>query len=132
MIIFGLALVFAMIKQKKREISHPNDLSYTWGYTQGYACIIVSVICVLSFLIFGFADIQPLDPEFAAVALYSIFHAFIGWLMIKRNRIAFLIHTILSFNIFLWVINGVYLYNRWHEMGKHINVNVEVVENDAV
>jgi hypothetical protein len=129
-IIFGISLVLGMMKQKKRNITHPHDLSYIWGFTQGYAAIIVSILCVLAFLLFGVADVKPLDPGFAALCLYSIFHAFIGWLMIKRNRVAFLIHTIISFNLILWIINGVYLYKRWHEMGKVTDVYPEVLENE--
>ena len=34
-------------------------------------------------------------------------------LILKFNKYAFLIATILSFNPLLWIINGIYLKNRW-------------------
>lgn len=39
--------------------------------------------------------------------------------VLKYNKYAFLLATILSFNIILWVINGVYLKRRW----EHSKVN---------
>lgn len=33
--------------------------------------------------------------------------------ILRMNRTAFLVGTVLSFNPLLWIINGIYLKNRW-------------------
>ncbi len=35
-------------------------------------------------------------------------------MILKYNKYAFLIATIISINPLLWIINGIYLKNRWH------------------
>jgi hypothetical protein len=42
-------------------------------------------------------------------------HAVAGWFIIKRKPWAWVVGTVFSFNIFLWVINYAYGRNRWRE-----------------
>jgi hypothetical protein len=48
-----------------------------------------------------------------AILLFSV-RAVSGWFMIKRKRLAWIVGTALSFNVFLWVINTIYAPRRRH------------------
>ena len=59
------------------------------------------------------------------IGLAVIFIAVNSVLMImvlKFNKYAFLIATILSLNPLLWIINGIYLKRRW----KHPKINAQL------
>jgi len=49
--------------------------------------------------------------EFALV--FILINSVLMILILKYNKYAFLVATILSFNPLLWIINGIYLKNRW-------------------
>jgi len=45
-----------------------------------------------------------------------VINNFLGYLIYSRyNKYAFLISTIISLNPWYWIINGIYLNNRWNE-----------------
>jgi len=48
-------------------------------------------------------------------------------LILQFNKYAFLIATILSINPIAWIINGIYLKNRWN----HPKVNNENLEENT-
>jgi uncharacterized membrane protein YvbJ len=50
-------------------------------------------------------------PELALI--FVIINTILMIFILKFNKYAFLIATILSINPLLWIINGVYLKNRW-------------------
>ena len=61
--------------------------------------------------LFVFIELQEsLGMTLALVAFNSVFMI----LILRYNKYAFLIATILSINPVLWIINGIYLKNRWH------------------
>ncbi|MCB1660347.1 MAG: hypothetical protein KDI39_19160 [Pseudomonadales bacterium] len=51
------------------------------------------------------------------IAINSLLMIFV----LRFNKYAFLIATVLSLNPLLWIINGIYLKNRWH----HPKLNVK-------
>jgi hypothetical protein len=50
-------------------------------------------------------------PEIALV--FVLINTILMILILRFNKYAFLIATILSINPLLWIINGIYLKNRW-------------------
>ena len=54
-------------------------------------------------------------PENAKLFIYFLIllNFILMFLILEFNKWAFLIATILSFNPLLWIINGIYLKNRW-------------------
>jgi hypothetical protein len=50
-------------------------------------------------------------PEIAFI--FVLINSILMILILRYNKYAFLTATILSFNPLLWIINGIYLKNRW-------------------
>ncbi len=61
-----------------------------------------------------------LKEEIGLAFVLIIINTILMVMILKFNKYAFLIATILSFNPLLWIINGFYLKNRWN----HPKVNV--------
>jgi hypothetical protein len=61
-------------------------------------------ICSLS------ASVQPWERvgQLGFYAGYSLIQAICGWFILKRRWWAWIVGTILSLNILLWIINGIY------------------------
>lgn len=116
-ILFALASVPAafMLNGWQRE-KHPELSSYKWGYY----CGCTGTFSYSVFAIFQFLDAlgsygshsKMLFLFSLAFAVASIVHVGI----IKRNKWAFVLGTVLSLNPLLWVINGIYIKNRWSEL----------------
>jgi TPR repeat protein len=57
---------------------------------------------------------------FGSSLVYSVWlaaYALCGWFIIQRKRWAWVLGTVLSFNILVWIINYIYGRNRWGEFG---------------
>lgn len=46
--------------------------------------------------------------------LYVLFHIVLSLTLLAKNRWAFIIATVLTLNPLLWIINSIYLRNRWN------------------
>lgn len=123
-IILIISIMLATSKNKKCQ--KQGERPFVWGYLQGYAAIITAILALSVNVLFLTMGI--VDGEMWAYATYAFIMGFLGYLVIQRNRWAFLIKTFLSGNLILWVINGIYLYNRWHEMAA-IETKVEIVSD---
>jgi hypothetical protein len=109
------AIIISLIHEKKRN-KRPemvNTKPYTWGYFTGWVGMIFGGELIAGCL-YGL-----LVGEIFAVDLFigGLLMA-LGYGIIKRNAIAWIISIIISFNPFGWVINGIYLKNRWSEFKK--------------
>lgn len=111
------AIFFGRRLDMRLRQKEPALHGYKWGYTHG----IVQCSKLPWPFLFGYSFIaagKPEDLSFAVgVVLWFALDPILGWGIIKRNRWAFLVHTVLSFNVFWWGINGSYLHRRWKEMG---------------
>jgi hypothetical protein len=89
-----------------KNVSH-QELGFTWWQVQGWSSLIIGSLVLYSMTRVTAEELQSIFwLLFAINALSSI-------LIIQYNRWAFLIATVLSFNPLLWVMNGIYLKNRW-------------------
>ncbi|EKO3601202.1 hypothetical protein P0F15_003340 [Vibrio metschnikovii] len=77
---------------------------FTWWNTWGWLSIIKTLI---SFVFFAY------NHEYAVSIILLL--SFVGlYFVLKMNKYAFLVMTVLSLNPILWFINGTYLNNRWN------------------
>lgn len=81
----------------------PKDLGFRWWNIYAWLGLTIGNISMLWLLSFNVGLFTFL------IVLYSLLNV----MALKYNKYAFLILTILSLNIIIWIINGVYLKNRW-------------------
>lgn len=55
-----------------------------------------------------------MNKEVETAIFLIIINSILMIYVLKFNKYAFLIATILSLNPIFWIINGIYLKNRWH------------------
>jgi len=89
---------------------------YAWGYFIGLLGLTSSALPIILVLIFP-SDSTPFVISICIVTSTTFFY------IIKRNRIAWIIGTFFYLNPLVWIINGIYLRNRWSEMGNSTVVN---------
>ena len=100
------------LEQKLKKIL-PYTKPYKWGFFIGCTSI-VNAIYLMSFMNGG----NALFVNFT-IFIYIVINIICGCLVIKRNRWAFVILTILHLNPVSWIINGIYLKNRWKELSEN-------------
>ncbi|MFH2092566.1 MAG: hypothetical protein ABIJ31_09400, partial [Pseudomonadota bacterium] len=97
----------AFIMDKSLHKKKPDVKSYKWGYFVGWMGILVAG-----------TDVILLSNEVDAVVIVTIcfFVIITHCFILFRNRWIWIIAIILQLNPILWIINGIYLRNRWIEM----------------
>ena len=81
-----------------------NELGFTWWKVWAWIGL------TLGNLTF-FLQLQEVMP--LAITLIVI-NTILNVMILKFNKYVFLIATILSINPIIWIINGIYLKNRWN------------------
>ena len=100
--------------------SHPEFKPYTWGYFNGISGMLTGLTLLVWLFFFqaGHSGSGRRADEFAFfLGLYYLTIVALHFLFIKRNRWGILIAIIFQLNPVMWIINGIYLKNRWSEMG---------------
>jgi len=93
----------------KFEKEHKKDIGFQWWVVWAW----------LSLTLGNFYTIFILrDMMILAVILITI-SSVLAVMILRFNKYAFLVATILTFNPLFWIINGIYLKRRWH----HSKVN---------
>ena len=77
---------------------------FTWWQIWGWMGLILGDLYLFSSI--------EIMPELTIILI--ILNTILMVMILKFNKYAFLIATLLSFNPLLWIINGIYLKNRWH------------------
>ncbi len=116
---------------KKRE---PSSKPFKWGFYVGVSAKRLGIFYTIILLLGGLgmmigvgADLSEGNNEMAVVwavsgvvyllvGIYSGFVAVAGHFVIKRKKWALIVMTVLSGPIG-WLINGIYISNRWDEFG---------------
>lgn len=109
LIAIGLLLILLVglplsIWRKRRN---PDKLPFTWGYLQSFS----GCACLLM-VPFVLTDAR----EGLLVAMLLLIPGICGVFMYRRHRWAWIVGTVLGFNLITYIINFVYLKNRWKEM----------------
>ncbi len=95
------------------KTQYEEENFFSWWRAYGWLILILGNIV---------AVVLYLDMAFLLVLLNSI----LGYYILKYNKYAFLIATILTLNPLIWILNGIYLKNRWNHPRVNKN-NIELV-----
>ena len=112
-----LTVPFSLKEGEEFKSKNPKLLPFAWGFFVGYMGVVFSVISAASLFIGSGRKYGSASAEMVALGVFMLLTALIHVYMIKRNKWAWLLGIIISFNPILWIVNGIYLKNRWHEMG---------------
>lgn len=109
----GGSIPIAFQLEKKLKEHLPRTRPYKWGFFFG--CI--NMACAPLALLMLFLIPEGGDDAAIGLLLFIYFGVLTlcGYFIIKRKRWAWVVGTILQFNIISWIINGVYQKNRWCE-----------------
>lgn len=95
---------------------HPELLPFKWGYYRGctgtFGYSTFAILQLVAALDSYGSRSRMLFILTVAFALAAIVHIAI----IKRNKWAFVFGTVLSLNPLVWIIDGIYIRNRWSEL----------------
>lgn len=124
----SVTIPIAYFKNRKFQFQNPEKMGYMWGYIQGTAPIVMSVILSIMFVIvYSDSGMLYITEPIQTALTIAFIRACLAYGVIKRNRWIFIIHTILSGNPILFIINGFYIKNRWTEMKHEAVVKIEVI-----
>ena len=90
--------------ENEKVVNDSEDIGFKWWSIWAWLGLIVGNLYMLGAL----SEIVGL-----AVVLIVI-NTVLMIMILKYNKYAFLIATIISLNPLLWIINGFYLRNRWN------------------
>lgn len=120
---FAVGISFYMNYRLHKK--HPDARPYTWGYFNGWMGVLIWIVLaafsfILAYESTGWPDTDSFDDRgFLFLILATISAGFIF-----RNKWWAIAAIIIQFNPITWIINAVYLENRWHEMSNIPNVSV--------
>jgi hypothetical protein len=108
-----LACIYPSIRLNQMFLRNsPKCQPFAWGYFSSLAVITIGV----SGAILG---VWFYSDDGAGLIIWSAFLIALGTLLYKRNLWAWVVFTVLSLNPASWIINWIYLKNRWQEMKEH-------------
>ena len=93
----------------------PEARPFMWGYYQGYSGIIAGALWIM-LSIYGAANGNVNASDALMISGFGGACIALGWYTIKRNAYALVALTIISCNVVHYVINAIYIKNRWKEL----------------
>ena len=128
-----LTIPFSLKEGKEFKSKNPNLLPFAWGFFVGYMGVVFSLISAASLFIESTHKYGSAATGMVVLGLIMLLTAFVHIYMIKRNKWAWLVGIVISMNPILWVVNGIYLKNRWHEMGgRSITLATQVLSKKSM
>lgn len=112
-VIFGLPIWGAFALNKRLHIRNPSAKPFAWGYWIGISAFLAPL--------FILSSVNQQMPDMTIATKGMIFFGLmivyvpLGFKAMGRNKSALTWITILSFNPLLWIVNYIYLRNRWDE-----------------
>ena len=90
--------------ENENVVNDSQDIGFKWWSIWAWLGLTLGNLSTLSVL-----------SELVGLALVIIaVNTVLMVMVLKSNKYAFLIATIISLNPLLWIINGIYLKNRWN------------------
>lgn len=101
---------------EESESKPMKDLGFGWWKAYGWLGLILGNGYIAGFFDFNGGPVKSSteDPRFIVVLGLMAIYTVTMILVLRFNKFAFLLATILSINPILWGINGMYLKNRWN------------------
>lgn len=116
------AIGAAFYMDKRLHEKYPAVQPYKWGYYNGWMGVLVSIIYAVIFFIGSAASYGESSHDYVGFGLLFMCLAVVSAGFILRNRWWIIASIVVQFNPILWIINGIYLKNRWHEMDDTSNI----------
>ena len=114
--IFGIFL-YANKLNNKFQLQLPECKSFFWGYFMGIFNVSSSILfIVVSLSVTVNSDPPPPLALFLFIAFVGLLGLVLGYLIIKRSKVALILFTVISLNPVFWIINFIYIKNRWDEL----------------
>jgi drug/metabolite transporter (DMT)-like permease len=110
-IVLFAPFVCAQLLNKRLQKKHPEFKSFFWGYFSASAMLLFQ-----PFIVAGQLHNADLSVLRISVALSFLITLPFSVMTLLRNRIAFILLTIITINPVMWIINGFYIKNRWNEL----------------
>ncbi|MGB9429937.1 MAG: hypothetical protein WCC11_08715 [Gammaproteobacteria bacterium] len=115
-----IAIPLASYMGESFQKKHPELKPYKWGYFTGWMGVlngigVVILACILLYL--ETYDYYPNNHDlYVLLLVLGIIAAISGTFILKRNKWGWVVGLIMQFNLIMWIINGIYLKNRWSEL----------------
>jgi hypothetical protein len=114
-LLISVPAAFTMNESLHKE--HPDVKPYAWGYYIGLmGSLSGTAVAILQFIAASKTYGNRSDT-FILLGIFFLVTAVVHIFIVKRNKWAWIVGIILQLNPILWIINGIYLKNRWAEMG---------------
>jgi hypothetical protein len=114
-----VSILWARKLNFRHLIKNPECKPFAWGFYQATSWISLPPIVLLAL------RNESVDIQLIVLAIFVLVFLPIMVMTIRRSKVGFILMTALSLNPLLWIINGIYLKNRWTEMaGGHPPANV--------
>ena len=114
-VVIGVSIPVAFALEKRLKAKLPHTRPYKWGFYVGAMCLACVPCGLVVFAAVPFAKDSEGILSCLAMGGWFILHGVCGFFIIKRKRWAWIVHTVLSCNLFGWIINSIYMSNRWRE-----------------
>jgi hypothetical protein len=121
--LYGFVAVVASIcvassLEERQKSRLPATRPYRWGFYNGCMGVACAPLALLFLVAMVASAMAGKGEAFGSSLVYSVWLtacALCGWFIIERKRWAWVVGTVLSFNILVWIINCIYGRNRWGE-----------------
>lgn len=90
--------------ENKNIENDSQDIGFQWWTIWAWLGLILGNLYILG----------TLNELIGLAVVLIIINTVLMIMILKFNKYAFLIATIISLNLLLWIINGIYLKNRWN------------------
>ena len=104
-------LVGMFFLNNRHRRMRPECRDFRWGYLNALCAIIHQPIAI------GIMFVNTNHSQIAWIIAFCIYMP-LGILTLRRNKWGYVLLTIISFNPLLWIINYIYISNRWKEFIK--------------
>jgi hypothetical protein len=111
------AAIASFRMEAKRKTRMSGTKPYTWGIYVGLHVLLLGAVFVAAGSVGFFLSGE--DFSFGTgvlVTLVGCVYVGAGLFTIRRYRAAFVVATAISFNVFWWIANAFYIWNRWTEL----------------
>ena len=111
---------FASRKNKQLCEYQPDTLSFTWLFFLGALSALTGIVISIVGIAIPFLDYLSFSsrhfPFGVTISIFGLSTFYIGLSILQLKRWGIIFYTVLSLNPLLWIINFIYIKNRWSEL----------------
>ena len=121
--VYGVAAIVGSIfaagaLERRLKLRSSASRPYRWGFYFGCMGLASAPLALVGILAMVEAGIKQTPQQFGFCLAYTLFfslQAVCGWFIAQRKRWAWVLGSLFTFNIILWVIHYAYASRRWEE-----------------